>query len=276
MKPRSFTYIRPADLDETVAALARLRDDARILAGGQSLVPMMNFRLVEAKALIDISDLAALAYLREQDEAIEVGAAATQAQFMAWPSLKALAPLLSAAMPHVGHFQTRSRGTVCGSIAHSDPSSELPLCLAALGGSVVLRSSSGTRVLAAEEFQTGMLTTARRPDEVIAAVRFPKRRPATGYAFTEMTQRHGDFAICALAAVVSADAVRLGVGGVADKPAVRTWSRLEEGEIDDALNDLAWELGGTDDAHATAAYRRELVRRLGRRVIAEAANARAR
>jgi len=276
MKPRSFTYIRPADLDETVAALARLRDDARILAGGQSLVPMMNFRLVEARALIDISDLAPLAYLREQEDAIEVGAATTQAQFMAWPPLTALAPLLSAAMPHVGHFQTRSRGTVCGSIAHSDPSSELPLCLATLGGSVVLRSSSGTRVLAAEHFQTGMLTTARRPDEVIAAVRFPKRRPATGYAFTEMTQRHGDFAICALAAVVSADAVRLGVGGVADKPAVRTWPRLEEGEIEDALNDLAWELGGTDDAHATAAYRRELVRRLGRRVIAEAANARAR
>jgi 2-furoyl-CoA dehydrogenase FAD binding subunit len=265
MKPRSFTYIRPADLDEAVQALARWRDDARILAGGQSLVPMMNFRLVEAKALIDISSLASLAYVREQDGEIEIGASTTQAQFMAWPRLAELAPLLGAAMPHVGHFQTRSRGTVCGSIAHSDPSSELPLCLATLGGSVVLKSSSGTRVLSADEFQTGMLATARQPDEAIAAVRFPKRAPATGYAF----------AICALAAVVSGSGVSLGVGGVADKPTVRTWSRLAAGEIDDALNDFAWDLGGTDDAHATAAYRRELVRRLGRRVIEEAGNARA-
>jgi 2-furoyl-CoA dehydrogenase FAD binding subunit len=275
MKPRSFTYIRPVDLEEAVQALDRLRDDARILAGGQSLVPMMNFRLVEAKALVDISDMASLAYVREQDGAIEIGASTTQAQLMAWPRLAELTPLLSKAMPHVGHFQTRSRGTVCGSIAHSDPSSELPLCLTTLGGSVVLRSSSGTRVLPGDEFQTGMLTTARRPDEMVAAVRFPKCTPATGYAFAEMARRHGDFAICALAAVVTGDAIRLGVGGVADKPTVRTWPPLADGELDDALNDFAWDLGGTDDAHATAAYRRELVRRLGRRVIEEAKNARA-
>ncbi len=274
MKPKSFTYIRPADLDEAVQALARLRDDARILAGGQSLVPMMNFRLVEAKTLIDISGLASLAYVHEQNGGIEIGASATQAQLMAWPRLAELAPLLSVTMPHVGHFQTRSRGTVCGSIAHSDPSSELPLCLATLGGSVVLKSSSGTRVLSAGEFQTGMLATDRQPEEIVAAVRFPKRAAATGYAFTELTQRHGDFAMCAVAAAVSAGTIRLGVGGVADKPTVRDWPGLVDGEIDDALNDFAWDLGGTDDAHATAAYRRELVRRLGRRVIEEARNAR--
>lgn len=274
MKPRSFTYIRPADLEEAVQSLDRLRDDARILAGGQSLVPMMNFRLVEMKALIDISDLPALAYVREQDRTIEVGASTTQARLMAWPRLKELAPLLSMAMPYVGHYQTRSRGTVCGSIAHSDPSSELPLCLTTLGGSVVLRSKSGTRVLSGDEFQTGMLSTARRPDEIVAAIRFPQRAAGAGYAFTEVARRHGDFAICALAAVVTADAVRLGVGGVADKPTVRAWPLLADGEIDDALNDFAWDLGGTDDAHATASYRRELVRRLGRRVIEEATNAR--
>jgi 2-furoyl-CoA dehydrogenase FAD binding subunit len=274
MKPRSFTYIRPADLEEAVEALDRLRDDARILAGGQSLVPMMNFRLVEAKVLVDISDLPSLAYVREQAGTIEIGTSTTQAQLMGWSRLAELAPLLSKAMPHVGHYQTRSRGTVCGSIAHSDPSSELPLCLTTLGGSVVLRSSSGTRVLSGDEFQIGMLTTARRPDEVVAAIRFPQRTAGTGYAFAEMARRHGDFAICALAAIVTADAVRLGVGGVADKPTVRTWPFLADGEIDDALNDFAWDLGGTDDAHATASYRRELVRRLGRRVIEEATNAR--
>ena len=270
MKPKSFTYLRPASIDEAVQALARWREDARILAGGQSLVAMMNFRLIEAQVLIDVSDLAPLAYIREGNGEIEVGASTTQAQFMTWPKLAERAPLLNAAMPHVGHYQTRSRGTVCGSIAHSDPSSELPLCLATLGGSVVMTSSRGTRVLSCGDFQTGMLTTARLPDELITAVRFPTRKPGAGYAFTEMAQRHGDFAICAVAAMVSGKTTRLGVGGVAEKPTVREWSGLDESGIDDALNDLAWDLGGTDDSHATAVYRRGLVRRLGRQVIEEA------
>ena len=270
MKPKSFTYMRPASIDEAVQALARWREDARILAGGQSLVAMMNFRLIEAQVLIDVSDLAPLAYIREGNGEIEVGASTTQAQFMTWPKLAERAPLLNAAMPHVGHYQTRSRGTVCGSIAHSDPSSELPLCLATLGGSVVMTSSRGTRVLSCGDFQTGMLTTARLPDELITAVRFPTRKPGAGYAFTEMAQRHGDFAICAVAAMVSGKTTRLGVGGVAEKPTVREWSGLDESGIDDALNDLAWDLGGTDDSHATAVYRRGLVRSLGRQVIEEA------
>ncbi len=271
MKPRSFTYLRPDNLDEALAALARLQDNARIIAGGLSLVPMMNFRLIEAKALIDISRLPALAYIREQGDTVEVGAATPQADLLNWPKLSERLPLLACAMPHIGHFQTRSRGTVCGSIAHSDPSSELPLSLATLGGSVVLQSSRGQRVLPAGEFQTGMLMTARQPDEMVVAVRFPVRKPGAGYAFTELTQRHGDFAICAVAAVVHGRSVRLGVGGVAEKPTVRDWAELPKDEMDDALNDFAWDLGGTDDLHATATYRRELVRRLGRQMIEEAA-----
>lgn len=271
MKPKSFTYMRPANIEEAVQALGRLHEDARVLAGGLSLVPMMNFRLVETRFLIDISALAPLAYVRERPGEIEIGATATQADVLTWPKLGELVPLLRAAMPHIGHFQTRSRGTVCGSIAHSDPSSELPLCLAVLGGSVVLQSARGTRVLSAEEFQIGMLATARQADEAVVAVRFPIRKPGAGYAFAEMAQRHGDFAICAVAAIVSGKTMRLGVGGVADKPTVHEWSGLADGEIDDALNDFAWDLGGTDDIHASAAYRRELVRRLGRRVIEEAA-----
>lgn len=271
MKPRPFTYLRPTSLDEALEALGRYREDARIIAGGLSLVPMMNFRLIEAKALIDISSLAPLAYIREDGGEVEVGAATAQSDLLAWPKLAASVPLLSVAMPHIGHFQTRSRGTVCGSIAHSDPSSELPLCLATLGGSVVLQSARGTRKLPAREFQTGMLATARRPDEMIVAVRFPTRKQSAGYAFTEMTQRHGDFAICAVAAIVCGKSVRLGVGGVAERPTVQDWPALPENEIEDALNDFAWELGGSDDLHATAAYRRELVRRLGRQVIEEAA-----
>jgi len=270
MKPKSFTYLRPTSVDEAVQALARWRENARVLAGGLSLVPMMNFRLVEAQVLIDISDLPPLAYIRESNGHIEVGASTTQAQLMAWPKLAQQMPLLSAAMPHIGHFQTRSRGTVCGSIAHSDPSSELPLCLATVGGSVVLTSSRGTRTLACGDFQTGMLMTARQPDELITAVRFPARKPGAGYAFAEMAQRHGDFAICAVAAMVAGNTIRLGVGGLADRPTVRDWPALPNSEIDDALNDFAWDLGGTDDHHATATYRRGLVRHLGRQVIEEA------
>jgi 2-furoyl-CoA dehydrogenase FAD binding subunit len=270
MKPKSFSYLRPNDLQDVLQALQKYRDDARIMAGGLSLVPMMNFRLLETKYLIDISGLASLAYIREGSAEVEIGAAETQANVLAWPKLAKFLPLLSLALPNIGHFQTRSRGTVCGSIAHSDPSSELPLCLATLGGSVVLQSARATRVLGAEEFQIGMLATARQPDEMITSVRFPTRKPDAGYAFTEMAQRHGDFAICAVAAVVSGTAVRLGVGGVAEKPTVRDWSALADGEIDDALNDFAWELGGSDDIHANASYRRDLVRKLGRHVIEEA------
>jgi 2-furoyl-CoA dehydrogenase FAD binding subunit len=270
MKPCRFDYVRAADIGEALEALARHGEDARILAGGQSLVAMMNFRLVQPKVLIDISGIEALAYVRADGDFIEVGASATQARLMAWPELAKASPLLTQALPHVGHFQTRTRGTVCGSIAHADPSSELPLCLATLGGSVVLRSKAGRRELPASEFQVGLMLTARRPDEMVAAVRFPVRQPRAGYAFREMAERHGDLAVCAVAARCTERGIRLGVGGVADKPAVREWSDLADGSLDDALNEFAWDLGGSDDLHGTATYRRQLVRRLGRRAILEA------
>ena len=130
MKPRPFDYIRPDTVEEALALLAEYGDDARILAGGQSLVPMLNLRIVEAQALIDISRIAALDVIRDLGEAIEIGAAVTQNKLLAWPQLAEKLPLVAAALPHVGHFQTRNKGTVCGSIAHADPSSELPLALA--------------------------------------------------------------------------------------------------------------------------------------------------
>lgn len=270
MKPRAFTYVRPDSLDEALKALATYRDDARIIAGGLSLVPMMNFRLIETKALIDVSCLRSLSYIREDGGDVEIGAATTQNEVLNWPKLPETLPLLAAGLAQVGHYQTRSRGTVCGSIAHSDPSSELPLCLATLEGNVVLQSARAKRILPASTFQIGMLTTARQSDEMVVAVRFPKRKNGTGYAFAEVARRHGDFAICALAAIVAGKSIRLGVGGVADRPTVRDWVDLPNDALDDALNDYAWDLGGTDDLHATAAYRRDLVRRLGRQVIEEA------
>jgi 2-furoyl-CoA dehydrogenase FAD binding subunit len=275
VKPKAFDYLAAATPEEALEALAQAGEDARVLAGGLSLVPMLNYRLVEPGLLIDISRIEALRSIRLRDGAIEIGAATTQAELSAWPELAERAPLLAAALPFLGHLQTRSRGTVCGSLAHADPSSELPLCLATLGGTVILRGPQGERTLAPEAFQLGMLSTARAPDELLTAARFPARKPGEGYAFVEMARRRGDFAIVAVAAVVAGDAVRLGIGGVADRPVVRAWEALDEGQLDDALNAFAWQLGGTDDIHATARYRRELVRRLGRRAIEEARACRA-
>src|SRR3981081_2992331 len=174
MKPRPFDYVRPDTVEEAVAILAEHGDDARILAGGQTLLAMLNLRVVEPAILVDITRIPELAVIREIDAEkgggkIEVGAVVTQNKLMAWPALAQKLPLLAAALPFVGHFQTRNKGTVCGSLAHAAPASELPLSLAVLEGEVVLRSRKGTRVLAASDFQQGMLTTAREPDELMTA-----------------------------------------------------------------------------------------------------------
>ena len=270
MKPPPFDYLRPDDEEEALAALADAGDDARLLAGGQTLMPMLNMRLAEPALLIDIARLPNRAAIREDGGAIEVGAAVTQAVLEAWPPLAARTPLLARALPFVGHAQTRSRGTVCGSLAFADPSAELPLCLAVLGGEVVLRSRRGSRTLPAAAFQTGLLSTACLPDEMVVAARFPVAEAGTGYAFTEFARRHGDFATVALAATAGAGGLRVGVGGVADRPVVRDWPALSGAALDDALNALAWSLDAVDDVHASARYRRELVRRLGRKTVLEA------
>jgi 2-furoyl-CoA dehydrogenase FAD binding subunit len=270
MKPASFNYVRCETADEALELLAEQADEARVLAGGQSLMAMLNMRLVKPSILIDITELDGLRYIKESSGMIEIGATTTQAELEAWPQLKRHLPLVAAAMPHIGHFQTRHRGTVCGSLCHADPSSELPLCLATLGGEVVLSSRRRKRVVSAEEFHIGLLTTAKRADELMVTARYPMVRAGFGYAFREISRRHGDFAIVALAAMVGGGKIRLGVGGVADKPTVREWDNLDDSELPDALNDFAWDLGGSDDIHATARYRREMVRRLGRKVIEEA------
>jgi 2-furoyl-CoA dehydrogenase FAD binding subunit len=173
------------------------------------------------------------------------------------------------ALPLTGHAQTRARGTVCGSIAHSDPSAELPLALCARAGEVHLVSRKGRRRIAAAAFATGLMSTARADDELIEAVSFPVLSDA-GVAFREVARRHGDFAIVACAAISSDRGLRLAVGGVADRPVARDWPRLEGSALDDALNAFAWDLDARDDFHATAQYRRDLARGLGRQVVEEA------
>jgi len=271
MKPAPFDYVRAENAEETVAALGEFGDDARLLAGGQSLVAMLSMRLARPKVVVDIARVGELAYIHRQGAALEVGAAATQADLERFPDLARLCPLLALAVPHIGHMQTRNRGTVCGSIAHADPTSELPLCLAALGGDVVLHSMSGRRMVPAQDFQVGMLATACRADEMVEAVRFPVARPEEGHAFREACIRRGDFALVAIAAIVGGDAIRFAVGGLSDRPEARVWPRLSGAALDDTLNDLAWELGGMSDQHASARHRRDLLRRLGRQAVEEAA-----
>jgi 2-furoyl-CoA dehydrogenase FAD binding subunit len=278
MKPRPFDYARPDTVEEALTILAEHGDDARVLAGGQTLIAMLNLRVVEPAIVIDITRIAELDHIRPlpfpppqagegRVGVIEVGAAVTQNKLLAWPALAQELPLLAAALPWVGHFQTRNKGTVCGSIAHADPTSEIPLSLALTEGEVVLRSAKGTRVLPAADFQQGMLTTARAPDELITAVRFPVTKG--GVAFREVARRHGDFAIVAVGALVEDSArVRIGVAGMTERPAVR---RLDGADgLQDAVEHLAWELEGYDDVHASARMRRDLLRRLAPLVIEEA------
>jgi 2-furoyl-CoA dehydrogenase FAD binding subunit len=269
MKPRPFDYVRPDSTEEAVAILAEHGDEARVLAGGQTLLAMLNLRVVEPAILVDITRIPELDVIREVDGKIEVGAAVTQNRLMAWPALAAKLPLLAVALPFVGHFQTRNKGTVCGSIAHADPASELPLSLAVLEGEVVLRSRRGVRVLAADQFQQGMLTTAREGDELITGVRFPIVNG--GVAFREVARRHGDFAIVGVAALAeSKDSIRIGVAGMTDRPVMSRIKADGASGIRDAIERLAWELDGYEDIHASARMRRDLLRRIGPLVVEEA------
>ena len=269
MKPAAFDYLRAGTVGEVLDALAQQGGDARVLAGGQSLMAMLNMRLAKPKLLIDIMRLKELDRIEEKAGRVTIGAGVRQAVLLEWPRLSEKLPLVAKALPWAGHVQTRSRGTVCGSLAHADPSAEIPLMLALLGGEVHLRRARRSRTLAAKDFFVGMMATARADDELIEAVSLPSEGVGR-CAFREVTRRHGDFAIVACAALATRDGVRLAVGGVADVPTVRQWPRLDRSELDDALNEFAWDLGARDDVHATARYRRDLVRAIGRDLVREA------
>jgi 2-furoyl-CoA dehydrogenase FAD binding subunit len=267
MKPAAFDYVRAEHLDEVLDTLRREGGDARIVAGGQSLMPMLNMRLARPKTLVDIMRLPGLARIERKGGDVVIGASVRQATLLAWPELGKTLPLAAQALPWTGHVQTRSRGTVCGSIAHADPSAELPLVLCALNGEVHLRNAKKQRRVPAADFFAGMMATTRADDELIEAVSFPVDRRAC--AFREVARRHGDFAIVACAAVRTDKGVRLAVGGVADTPVAWEFPRLESSALGDALNMLAYDLDARDDIHASARYRRDLVRQIGADLICE-------
>jgi 2-furoyl-CoA dehydrogenase FAD binding subunit len=271
MKPAPFDYVRAESLAEAHDVLTAEGGDAAVLAGGQTLVPLLSMRMARPKVLLDIMHVEELGGISVEGNSVRIGATVRQAELLAWPGLAKHQPLLAQALPWVGHWQTRARGTVCGSVALADPSAELPLVLAALGGNIVLSSRKGRRMVNAADFFTGLMSTARRDDELVESVSFPCARPGDGYAFREFARRHGDFAIMACAAVATEKSVRLAVGGVGDRPVVRDFDDASE----DALREFADSLDARDDLHATADYRRDLVRRLGRITIDEAYRCRA-
>lgn len=280
MKPVAFEYCRPDTLEETLTLLEEFGAEASLLAGGMSLGAMLNMRLVRPEAVIDIKRVAGLDAVKISGE-VRTGATLRQAMALADGALMRALPLLALALPHVGHFQTRNRGTLGGSVSHADPSSEIPLALVTLGGSVELQSKRGIRRIPAREFFLDILTTMRQPDELLTALIWPKAKPAAGCAFAEIAQRHGDFAIvaCAAEAVVKADGslgfLAFGLGGVESRPMVVDTNdylgKRADGELAARIAaKAASAVTPMSDFKATADYRRALIGALGTRVVAEA------
>lgn len=279
MKPAAFEYCRPDSVEEAVALLEEFGPDASVLAGGMSLGPMLNLRLARPAALIDVKRLQGMDSVGAEGDQVRTGATLRQAAAMRDVKLMQSVPLLALALPYVGHFQTRNRGTLGGSVAHADPSSEIPLALATLGGTVELVSRRGTRRIGAREFFIDVMTTARESDELLTALLWPKRRAGAGYAFGEISQRQGDFAIVAIAAAAVLEADRrlahlaLGLGGVEGRPALADTTAFLGRTADDKLaREIAAAAADAadpmSDLKATADYRRALVRTSGAAVLA--------
>lgn len=282
MKPAPFAWSAPESLPAALAELARVGDEGKVLAGGQSLLPMLSMRLAAPAYLVDINRLAELAYVRVTAGAVRVGALARHAAVERDEAAYGVQPLLRRALRLVAHPVIRNRGTTVGSIAHADPSAELAAVLALTGGTTHLVSIRGRRDVPAAEFFTGPLESALEPDELVEAVSFPAFPPGSASTFVEVSRRHGDYAVCGLAAVLTvADGVvtaaRAGYVSVAPTPLVLDLTEAVRG-AEPAAADWAGagELaaGRTDpepDIHASADYRRQLVRVLTARALAEAA-----
>jgi CO/xanthine dehydrogenase FAD-binding subunit len=284
MKPPRFDYLNPRSIDEALAILARHGDEAKVLAGGQSLVPLLSFRLVRPAYLVDVNDVGGLAGIRLDDGHLAIGAMTRQRAVETSPLVRERCPLLAEAMPQIGHVQIRNRGTIGGSLAHADPASELPAVVAALDGELVLQSARGRRVLKPEQFFVAYLTTAAAPDELLVEVRVPVAPPRTGCAFLEVSRRHGDFALVGVAATMTlaesgiCTAAAIALTGVGPTPVLaRDAARALVGEkpapaaFEAAGRRVAEHLQPDSDLHASSDYRRQLASVLTRRALARAA-----
>lgn len=282
MKPVDFSLHQPGTVAAAVALLAERGDDAKVLAGGQSLVPLLNFRLARPDHVIDIGRVAGLAELRPGPGGLVIGAMVRQSAAEASPAVAAHCPLLAAALPNVAHPPIRARGTVGGSLAHADPAAELPAVAVALDATFEAVSARGRREIAARDFFRTFLTTALEPDELLVSVRFPAAAPGTGAAFRELSRRRGDFAIAGAAAQVTlaGDVItdaRVCLTGVADTPLrchgperVLLGTRADPATLVDAAQAALDVLEPPGDLHAPAGYRKHVAGVLLRRAVAEA------
>ena len=282
MKPPPFEYYRATTVEEAIALLSRYEPDAKVLAGGQSLLPMMKFRLARPSVLIDLRWVRDVAYLRQDNGSIAFGAMARLASLESDP-IRALCPLLTEAAQHIGHPPIRHQGTVCGSLAHADPAAELPVLALTLDAELVATGPNGRRVIPALDFFVTILTTNLGPCEILTEARFPILQPGSGWGFSELSRRPGDFALAIAAATlqVGADggivAARIALGAVADRAV-----RCLEAEaalvghrggktIFEAAAALASEpLEPLSDVHASSGYRRHLTKVIVERALTQA------
>jgi len=284
LKAAPFDYVRAASIKEACEWLRRDGEDAKLIAGGQSLVPMMAMRLTRPARLVDINEIAALKFIAFEDGIARIGACTRQSVVAGDDALAARVPLLRRALGWVGHAQTRNRGTLGGSLAHADPAAELPLAAQVLDARLVLRSTAGTRTVPAAEFFVGVFTTALEAHEGLEEIHWPvwsERR--VGCAFIEVSRRHGDFAIVEACAQVALDddgrctRVAFGLGGGGTKPLAfpalaerLIGTRLDDEVTQSVAHEAAAELDPGSDLHASAAYRRHLASVLAARVLREA------
>jgi carbon-monoxide dehydrogenase medium subunit len=284
MKPAPFEYFAPYELTEALELLARYGDEAKVLAGGQSLMPLMNLRLARPKVIVDINRLSSLSFITAGSNGVlTIGSLTRQREMERSAVVRQQNPLLTAALPMIGHFQIRNRGTLGGSIAHADPAAELPAVSLILGAEFVLRSAAGMRRIGAEDFFVDYLTTALRPDELLVEVQFPSWSQGDGWAMEEVARRKGDFAIVGAALRVRVDEVdtiknaALVLFGVAGRP-VRL-RVAEEGLIGQKPDQrlaaqlakiVAAELQPESDLHASAEYRKEVGGVMARRALVAA------
>jgi 2-furoyl-CoA dehydrogenase FAD binding subunit len=275
MKAPPFAYVRPATLDDVLAELAD--GDAKVLAGGQSLVPVLAMRLGRPATLVDINSVAELHGFEAVAGTLRVGAAVRQRTVERAAETRAV-PLIGMAMPFVGHRELRSRGTVVGSLAHADPAAELPAVAACLDATIEVAGPAGRRRLPASDFFAGAMTTGAGPEDVVVAVEFPAARPGEGYGFGEIARRHGDFALAGVATMArvggdgAVDTARITGFGISDRPVTRDVTELVgEQDLREPMAELAAEVVDTaGDAHGSTGYRRRLFGVLAARELAKA------
>ena len=278
MKPPPFDWYAPTSVPEAARLLAEHGDDAKLLAGGQSLLPLLSLRLARPTVLVDLNDVVDLAGIDVGDTHTTIGAMTRHRAVERSAALREAVPLLAAAAPYIGHVAIRSRGTVGGSLSHADPAAELPAVALALDATFTTSTTTGQREISAADFFAGYFTTALAPDEVLTGIRFPNAAPGTGVSVQEMARRHGDFAMVAVAASVTlrdgaCDDVRLALSNVADRPvrAHAAEAAMREGAPVEEVAALATtDLSPVSDLHASAAYRTSVAKVLVQRALAEA------